>query len=76
MPQSRSRVYFILCKCELASKEKLVQVFHTVLKERLLPLFKFHGRATVAQCRDYVSKVLEAMEWRPTFPVPSQDPNC
>lgn len=73
LPQSRSRAYFILAKKELASQEKLEYVFHIWLQERFLPALKARGRSTVAEVRNYVRNVANALEWELTCPAASKE---
>ena len=73
MAQSRSRVYIVMVQDHLASKEKLVRVFDSILKGRVLPAFQRDGRGTVSQAREFVENFLTTMEWVPTMPTESKD---
>ena len=73
MPQTRGRVYFILVKEHLASKDKMNYVFRNVLERLVHPAFNTMGSCDVHNVRVYTRGVLKAMGWEPTLPKPSQD---
>ncbi len=72
MAQSRGRVYIILVQTQLATKERLEEIFEKCLPNLILPGFK-QGECIVPHARNYVKEVLRMYNWSPTLPPPSQD---